>query len=404
MRRIVSVLMLVMGMAGGAAAQGAAKVAPVPAATQHPGLVGAEELTKVSAPSGFIDDAVATDADRIAYVVADSTTKAELHVLTLSTKQEVVIDISPTTLTPVSLAFAKDRVIVIGEQDDGKFIAAAVELTAKSKTKPVGTVAWKSAPATHLTLITRDGKQRLAHHNVTTTGTAGGTTKHEMQLLALETGKRAGSLRSLSLENDANAKLSFKVNHWSDGWTKATGIKAGEWDKKEDQKLPDAEATFDLVTGKLGPRVEIKDLYEQRRRFQTLAEANGESNFVRYGLDNTSLQLWSAGKMRTLELDQPSANYDRKTLQGLVLPDGSAWIAFKVDPVNPDAVARKKADPEYLDIFYVAAGETKAMRKSRVLASKIRHRMFAAPSGFLLLERNQGFERGGKSLTLYRPQ
>lgn len=401
MRRIVSVLALVMAMAGGVAAQGAAKVAPVPATTQHPVLVGAEEVTKVSAPSGFIDDAVAAEADRLAYVVADSTTKAELHVLTLSTKQEVVIDITKTTLTPVGLAFAKDRVIVIGEQDDGKFIAAAVELTAKSKTKPMGTVAWKSAPATHITLITRDGKQRLAHHNVTTSGS---TTKHEIQLLALETGKRAGSLRSLSLENDTNAKLSFKVNHWSEGWTKATGIKAGEWDKKEDQKLPDAEATFDLVTGKLGPRVEIKDLYEQRRRFQALAEANGEGNFIRYGFDNTSLQLWNGGNVRTLELDQPSANYDRKTLQGLVLPDGSAWIAFKIDPVNPDAVARKKADPEYLDLFYVAAGETKAVRKSRVLSSKIRRRLFVAASGFLLLERNQGFERGGKTLALYRPQ
>ena len=65
----------------------------------------------------------------------------------------------------------------------------------------------------------------------------------------------------------------------------------------------------------------------------------------------------------------------------MVLPDGTAWIALKVDPVNPDAVARKKADPEYLDIFR-AGPDRKAVRKARVLATGVRHRFGVVKTAF----------------------
>jgi hypothetical protein len=360
-------------------------------------LVGATEVIKLTTPAGFIDDAVGGDGDRFAYVVADTASKAELHVVTLSTKQEVTVDLAAITLHPVSVQLVGQRAFVVGVTDDGRQVGALVEL----KTKP-GVAVFKIAPATHITVITRDGKQRIAVHRVTVAKTS---TRHEVELLSLDNGSRVGAMRSIELEGNQSKALDFRVNHWSDGYTRAYGIKAGEWDKKEDQRAPDGEATYDFVLGKLVDKKKIDDLFEQRRRFQALADADGRIDFLRLDWDSKvhNIQAWRAGKPRVLELDQPLASYDQKSVQGFVGADGAVWLALRVDPVNPDAVARKKADPEYLDIFR-AAPDGKAIRKARILAAGMRHRFGIAGDKFWLIERNQSMERGGKSLTLYQLQ
>lgn len=379
-----------------------AKMPPPAPKPNVPELVTANEIVKLTASGGFIDDAVVVDDTRVAYVVADAANKAELHVYTLATKTDAIIDLASVTLTPVELAFVgKNRMLVIGKTEDGNRMAALVELDAKAK-KPV---VYKLAPATDMTLITRDGARRLAVHKVG--AGAGGMIRHTVELVSLETGKRVGAARSLELaEDNTNAKLGFRVNHWSDGYSKAHGIKQGEWDRKEDQRAPDYESTYDLVTGKFVDKQKISDLFEQRRRFQTLADktSNGRTDIIRMNWDNASVQLWRAGKLRTIELDQPITQYDPSSLQGVINPDGSAWILFKVDPVNQEAVARKKADPEYVDIFRVAADGKTAARKSRVLAHGVRMRFGAFGDKFWLVERNNGFERGGKWVALYQPQ
>src|SRR5664279_3082763 len=66
-----------------------------------PPLVGATEVQSFGAPIGFVDDAIAFDDQRLAYVVADGSTKTELHIAQPNTP-EVVTDLSPVTLHPVS--------------------------------------------------------------------------------------------------------------------------------------------------------------------------------------------------------------------------------------------------------------------------------------------------------------
>jgi hypothetical protein len=370
---------------------------PAAAQPKPASLVGASELVRF-APSpgtGFIDDAIAADAERFAYVVADTAARAELHVVTLATKQEQIVDLSPITLHPVALELVGARVFVVGATDDNKRIAALVDTADKAKTKTI----YKVPAANDITVVPQPpGKLRVAVHRATASKTG---TRHEVELLALESGARIGAVHVLELDAaNTNKALDFRVNHWGLGFTRAYGIKGGEWDRKEDQRSPDVEATYDLLTSKLVDRSPITDLFEQRRRFQTLADAGNRVEFVRPSADNTSLQLWRAGKPRPIELDQPFSSYDPKSIQAIVLPDGSAWLALKVDPVNADAVARKKADPEYLDIFRITA-DGKASRTSRILATNLRHRFGVAGNRFWLLERNQGFERGGKSVALY---
>jgi hypothetical protein len=363
----------------------------------NPPLVGATETIKLVPPAGFIDDAVAIDAQRLAYVAADTSGRAELHVVTFAPRVETTFDLAPVTSRPSALQLVGNRVLVIGAGEEDKQVAALVDLGDKGKP---GSVVYKVGPANHITVVTRDGKPRLAVHRATTLADG---TKHEIELLALDTGKRVAAGPALELDaNNANKKLDLKINHWADGMTRAFGLKGGDWDRKENQRTPDTEATYDLVTGKI-TTTKIEDLFEQRKRFQALAaDAHGQLDFLKTTWDNNAIQLWRAGKPKQLEIDQKLTSYDPKSLQGAVAADGTAWFSLATDPVNPEAVARKKADPEYLDVFHVGS-DGKAVRKARVLSTNAgaRYRFGLVGDKFWLVERSPSFERGGKNVAVY---
>ncbi len=356
-------------------------------------LVGATEKVVLTAPSGFIDDAVEVDPDRAIYTVSDSSTKSEIHIYTFATKADQTIDISSLTLHPTELHVLGKRALVIGADGDRQ-IGGMVELADRGRVK-AGTVIYKIAPATHITYL---GKRGIAVHRTTATGDS---TRHEIELLSTTRGRRIGARRTLVLDaKGRDAKLDFRVNHWSDGWTRAHGIKGGEWNRKENQRSPDTEATYDVPTRRWIERNKITDLFAQRKRFQTLADAGGKLDFVRFTWDNKTLRLWRGGTPEDLDVDQKLSTYDPKSLQSAV-HDGSAWFALTVDPVNPDAVNRKKADPVYLDIFQIAG--TKATRRARVFSKDTRYRFgtTADGKGFYLLKKNSSMDRGGKSLAIY---
>jgi hypothetical protein len=381
--------------------QGAAANASASGAPQH--VSGANVIMKLSPEAGFIDDVIAFGNQRVAYVVADTSTKAELRVVQLGctkcveAKQELVVDLSPVTLRPTAVRLVGQRAFVIGASEDGNQIGALVDLG-----KRTDSVIYKVGPAAHITVVQRDGQPRVAVHRTTPIKTG---VRHVVELLALETGKRVAAGKPFELESagDHHKKLDLRVNHWADGWTRAHGLKGGEWNKKENQRMPDTEATYDLVSGKFVDNRPIAEVVEQRKRYQTLADAGGQLDFLRMSWDNSAVQVWHRGQPRALELDQPLAHYDPKSLQGVVNSDGSAWIALKIDPVNPEAVARKKADPEFLDIFRVGPGEARAVRKARIPARNQRFR-FGTLDGahFWVLERSSGSDRGGRNVTIFQ--
>jgi hypothetical protein len=364
-----------------------------------PAMVGANEIMKLTPPAGFLDELVAFDNQKLAYVIADTSTKAELHVVQLGCakcaeeKKEIIVDLSPVTLRPISLRFVgQSRMFVVGSTEEGKQVGALVDL-AKSPAAPI----YKVGPATHINVMKLKNAQRVVMHVAEPTKKG---VKHHAEVFVLETGKRLQTTKPLELEGEHDKRIDLKVNHWADGWTRAVGLKGGEWVKKENQRSPDTEATYDLTLGKYVENKPISDLFEQRKRFTVLADANGQMDFLRMAPDNLSIQLWRAGQMKAVDLDQPFASYDPKSLQGIINADGTAWIVLKVDPVNAEAVARKKADPEYLDIFKVGA-DGKATRKARILAKGVRHKFGVIGDMFWLLERSSGFDRGGKALTVY---
>jgi hypothetical protein len=353
-----------------------------------PPLVGTTEVLRIAPTDAFVDDAIASDGKRLVYVVSNGTASAMLHVW--NGGDDRAVDISAVALHPVAIALVGERAFVVNDEDN-KRTAALVELAERNK-KPAGTVVYKIAAADHVTI---DKGIAIVHR---ATATQAGTS-HVVELYDIATGRRTGAGRPFELDaSGANAKLDFRVNHWAAGMSRAIGIKGGEWNKKEDQRSPDIEATYDLVAGRFVATAPIVDLHEQRKRYEALAAAGGISDFVRPTWDRSELQLWRDGHPKSLALDQPLATYDLASLQVAIEPTG-VWLALKVDPVNQDAVARKKADAEYFDVFRVEGD--KATRKARFLAAGVRFRFGVHGDKLWLLERPSGSDRGGKTLAVY---
>jgi hypothetical protein len=385
------------------AKQPAPKPTPASPGNQPPAqLSGATQVMKLTTDTGFVDEVLALDGQRLAYVVADTATRSELHVVQLGCadciekKQEIVVDLSPVTMRPVKIKLVGQRAFVIGATEDGNQVAALVELSKKAATS-----VYKLGPAAHISLVMRDGKQRVAVHKTAATKTG---VRHDVEIVALETGKKVSKGKAFELDKDHHKKLDFRVNHWSDGWTRVHGLKGGEWNKKENQRSPDTEATYDLVSGKFVENKPISDVVEQRKRHQSLADFGGQLEVIRMVWDNSGINIWSRGVPRVVGIDRPLQQYDPKSLQGVVAVDGSAWLALKIDPVNPEAVNRKKADLEYLDVFKLDAGANKATMKARIPAKGLVHKFGVLDGYFWLLERSGGFDRGGRSVTIYQLQ
>src|SRR5436190_471018 len=98
----------------------AAPANPVPASKQPLQPIGASQVMKLTSESGFVDEVIAYDNQRVAYVIADTSTRAELHVVQLGCatcieqKQEILVDLSPVTLRPIALRLVGQKAFVIG--------------------------------------------------------------------------------------------------------------------------------------------------------------------------------------------------------------------------------------------------------------------------------------------------
>ena len=143
------------------AAASSASAQPRPVA---PPLVGVTEVIKLTTPAGFIDDVVTADGDRFGYVIADSASKAELHVVSLRRKQRA--GRRPRADHAASDRGAARRRARIRRSESTTASRSARSSSSRRQAQGRKAV-YKIAPATHITVITRDGKPRIAVHRVT---------------------------------------------------------------------------------------------------------------------------------------------------------------------------------------------------------------------------------------------
>lgn len=362
-----------------------------------PELVDLTPTTFVAPETGLVDTVTAADGGGLlAYVLADAADHAEIHVLDVTSNAEVrTFDISAFTAAPERMWFvgkgASSSLLVTARNQDQLVVGALYDAKGV-KLKGFG-------PADTIAMIpSAKGKPQIMVRKVAP-AKAGET--YTVQLYQpTKKAKKIGKAKKLALIDGANAKLGFRLNHWSRDFTVAVGIKEGEWSKKEDVRLPDVEARFDLITGKMTTK-SMGDLRAHKQRFDALAGATARpAIYAQITQSQDGVEVWRDEVPSVVSLDQAFELYDPKSLAYGVDDDGSVWLGLRVDPWNRPAIKRKKADLEYFDVFHVDASGA-ATRKGRVLAPKAQFAIGATAGKVWLIERNVGFDRGGKSLTIY---
>jgi hypothetical protein len=356
---------------------------------------GLTEIGSFKPAKGFIDDPVAVGpGDRLAFIETDAATFATLVVVE-GGKARARFGLPSATDVPVTLALLgageAPRVLVISQGESGQQVGALYDLAGKQVRR--------FGPATDVTLIERGGRRWVALHRTRASTRSG--VQHEVELIDVETGKRQGAPRRFGVDRQLRStQYDFTVNHWLDGWTRAVGTKGGRWDARANQRTPDVYAEYDVVGGRFVREEPIKDVMQNARRFQIMAERADRALFVRVSDDGTMPELWRRGEVATVVLDQPLPRYDAASISLAVDSAGATWLGLRVDPVNREAVARGRADSETLDVFQLE-GDRATLRAS-LPVSKRRVRWGALGDVLWVVERNIGFDRGGTALTLHQ--
>jgi hypothetical protein len=376
-----------------------------------PGVMEGATLLKEIAPErGFVDDPVRFDGagGRLLYVHSDAGELCEANLVDLGqgAADLATIDLAKLTIAPVDVDFALGGDVLfvtylVGVGDDARKAAALVERKADGSAKVVRTF----GPATDVALTYHDGAPVVAAYAQTRKRSKKGEwqVKHEVELRALDTGKRVGKKAVLDADETGYVKkLDFRILYWRDGYLRAVGIKGGTWDRKEDQRSPDHEAWFDLAQGIFSKRLAIADLVEHTQLAQLLAEHANESRFLTVKRDLSGVVRFADDARADVALAEPMHHYDPASLRYQRTPDGGFYFSLTIDPVNPDAVARQKAEPKWLDLYRLGAGATQAERVARLLVGDRPVAWVASAGHVAVLYKHKGFSRGGKRLLLYR--
>jgi len=391
-----------------------AAVPQVASAGKWKALLGAKKVTTVKPEHGFVDDPMAFDeaGGRLVYVASSMAGRSELRVIDLAQKgaQLSSIDITSFTTAPREVQFVLD-----GEQ----FFVVAADADKKSGDRQgnrqgdrkigalVGAkgIIRKFGPAKDLRLTTFQGKQAVVSYaQEWKHGKKGPQVFHTVEIHDLASGKRLAKPRTLIADETGKvAKLDFTITYWTDSYTRVVGTKGGSWDRKEDQRTPDQEAWYEVATGTFTRTFPIKDVIGHRKLEKLLAAHDNEPIFVGVAHDLSGVLYYDHGTPRPIGLTETFSHYDPKSLMMQpVSPDGTVFFTLTIDPVNPDAVARRRAVARYLDLYELAPGAKKARRRARILLHDKRGLEWrATPETWVVVPKHIGFDRGGKAIDIY---
>jgi hypothetical protein len=357
---------------------------------------------------GFVDSPVAFDGagGRLLYVNTDAAELCELVVWDLTAKSEVMrVDLKPFTTAPLAVQEVIDGehfLIVARGPADGTVAAAILDRK--------GSVTRKFGPATDIVRVQYEGEDALSVYRRDEVSAKKKSdhpaVRHTLEVFALKSGKRLGKRAAITADPTGfSKKLDFRINHWLLGYTRAIGIKGGEYDRKEDQRSPNIEAWYDVPRATFAKRIPITDVVEHTKRLQILAQHPNESTFVAIASDLSGLVVYSDGAGPTpVELAEPFRHYLHTSfLPQPVQPGQPLFFTLEIDPVHPDAVERKRAEEKWLDLYMLTPGARRAERLARLPLDDDQpgYRWRARASRWILIPRHVGFERGGASILIY---
>ena len=151
-------------------------------------------------------------------------------------------------------------------------------------------------------------------------------------------------------------KVAVRPLTFEEGYRVLVGVREGSFDKQRDMQLPDRVVRVDLAKGRVLEELEGPEATDPIRLAMLAMERRPRPNlprFVSWNADRTVLQLVDGTKLEPLRWDRPLAIFDGETLQSGTLDGETAWLAIKIDPLNPIAGEQKRRDPDDLEVHTV---------------------------------------------------
>jgi hypothetical protein len=342
---------------------------------------------------GFIDDAFALrdDGKAVAYITTDGATTATLHLVDVG-GNDVKIAGAPTDAIAIHW-LSPTRVLIVRGGEAGAATSTAQLFTAAGAQKQ------KLGPFGQLARATVDGKPAI----VTYTRSEKHGVDHALVAYATDTLR---PLRRRTWHEDAEGQIkqgpsSIKPLWWANGFTELAALRAGEYDKARDIRRPDRYTRLDVLTGKVIDESEVQDVLGFTQVSLLRRNAPNQTVIARYSDDHKKLLFVDGLAQYDVTLARDLWKYEPQTLAWQTLDDHTVALSLTVDPVNPDAVNRKKADVDEFDLYEVDR-QSHAARRLLVLNGEGRRSSWQLYGHrLLLLRKGKGFDRGGVALEVY---
>jgi hypothetical protein len=178
-------------------------------------------------------------------------------------------------------------------------------------------------------------------------------------------------------------------------------LRAGEFDKERDMRRPDRYTRLDAFGGKVIVESEVKDVLGFTQVALLRRDQPNMPVIVHFSDDRKKLMLLDGIDDGEVKLSRELWKYDVASLQSQLVDDKRVAVSLTNDPVNPDAVARKKADPDDIDLYDVDRATRAATLRLRLPGQGRPSSWRVAGNRLLLLRKDKGFDRGGVALELY---
>jgi hypothetical protein len=374
-----------------------------------PAVAGAEskKIWSYKPAKGFVDDPMAFNADdtRFAYVHTDSATFIKLVVIkTDDFKVEKEIDLKDHSIVPQRLYFTPDgkRLLLIWMDGyKGTYGADLLDLARGRALKKLG-------PVQHAEVVEYKGDQVM-------TITAIKTDKREIkryQMLGVRTRdlKKVIETKAVVLPDGTSTRPPVRVMYWEPGHLSLMGMTKGRYDKKRDIRLPERACRVDILAKKIVWSKQPQKLVNWTRAANYRLLHLGQYRYVHVSEDYKTLYAATRNnELGTVTTPVKWGLYEARSLKQKESWDGKTlWFSMTIDPVNPEAVKRKKADEERMDLYRLDP-ENKPVLLGQVLTGRkrgstrgVRFTWEVGQDHFSYLKKFKGFGRGGKEVWIYK--
>jgi hypothetical protein len=374
-----------------------------------PGGAPVQPRFSIRADRGFIDDpfALAPKTRSLAVLLTDAASFARIDIIDLETgRPRRTVTLGDPQRLFERVLFADDGAgIVLISRDAGSGRRSAQYFDAHGK--PSALV----GPATDFGLTSRDGEHFLLA--VSRQNGAGGEVVNITRHRATGLG-RVGKAKAVAISKaDELRSPPLKQVSFQDGYAALVGLAPGSYDKARDIRLPDRAAVFDVLAGDFSFRTDVSDVVAWATATELRKKLPGRSLFAVLAPDLKAFDLvdW-LGRRAPLELPTPLRYYDPSTLVELEPGRGGLLFSLATDPLHPEALARRKKDPAYLDIYWARAAAAKSGASLDPLRPNL-NRLLRAPAddrptawlaagGYAaVLRKHKNFSRGGSLLEIF---